>query len=452
MTVANDETSADETPPPDEAYADETPLPDEAYSADDEPPPSPSGPDDMMTAFDAEQLATIDRFALDEIDGLSSVPMTALFDGVIAAATRPRVSTGIRELDDAVRLRLGQFVVVTGSPGAGKTSLVLQFLAYHAVTTGPAILVSAELTAEEVAARRVSQTWDVSWGDVLDLQVDEERIRLALDAPGLRVLAEKDASLDRLDAELRTIRAAEPEHAIMVGVDYLQLVMLAAGPKDLAQPGQVVTSAPDLRNRMIFVVERLRRIAQEHNALVVALSQMSRSAAGAARRGEMFGVETLEAGAESAQIERAAHVVMTLGVPQAGTPYPIVPVSIAKARAGSADKVIPLVYHGARGLFWASGPATDPESAREAHSLSKSATRRAVLVDVLRQQSAPVSRNTLLRAAKGRPGCGKRDLMLAAIAEAINADEIVELAESKGGYPLLWLPDLAERRGLKLRD
>ena len=242
----------------------------------------------------------------------------------------------------------GACVSVAGATGAGKSTLALQLAWVHALTTGPAIYVSLELDAEELAARIVAQRCGVSWMDALRGTVPFERMRDALDdLPRFRVLHRNGATLARLSALVGALRHEHPNQPILVTVDYVQI--MPANDRDASLGG-------DPRMRVTQVVEEIRQTAKELDVLCLMISQVSREASGQLNSGNKSGSDTIAAGAESAQSERAAHATLALGamVPEANG-WTNVSLSIGKNRMGPGDRVIPLSFNGATGLFKLAG-------------------------------------------------------------------------------------------------
>src|SRR5690606_5874632 len=75
----------------------------------------------------------------------------------------PRISTGIAGLDDILGggLTPQRVYLVEGSPGAGKTTLGLQFLLDGAARGERGLYITLSETAEELAAVAASHGWDI---------------------------------------------------------------------------------------------------------------------------------------------------------------------------------------------------------------------------------------------------------------------------------------------------
>lgn len=367
-----------------------------------------------------------------------SKPVRDLLGSIRVEAARPIVTTGIRELDEYAKIRAGSYVVLVGGPGAGKTSFALGRAVHHARNTGPCVFLSAELADFELGARMIAQHTKISWSQALDGDF-EDRVGLeALAIPRLVTLNDEHATLDELERELNFLVEEYPGQTPLVVLDYIQLIALTA-------PGR------EMRDRMIGVVERTRRIAKKYHAAVLALSQTSRNSSVQIKAGEMLGADAMGSGAESAQIERAAHIHLTLGSPtekEDGTSA--IDLSIAKVRAGRGDRVLPLIYDGRTGDYWAAGGIVAPDTIREQRSEAKESKKvhSAVLgvEATLAKARVPISRNELAQTLGS-----KREHILAAVKKLLEAGTIVEVnIKAKGGSKPLWTRERAVAAGVPI--
>src|SRR5690606_38328198 len=118
-------------------------------------------------------------------------------------------------------------------------------------------------------------------------------------------LVERDhASVDALVEAITALRAEYPGEPVLVAVDYVQLV--GADSED------------EIRPRIGRVMRQLDRVARDHRAVLIALSQGSRASSRTLSSGEALGAATTDAGAESADLERWA--TLTLAIGQHGEP------------------------------------------------------------------------------------------------------------------------------------
>jgi DNA repair protein RadA/Sms len=122
----------------------------------------------------------------------------------------PRMPTGVGELDRALGggLVAGQVALIGGDPGIGKSTLLLQSLAWMSAAR-KAIYVTGEESAEQVALRAQ---------------------RLQVDSASVHLLAE--IQLERISA---TLAAERPEIAVVDSIQTLYSEALSSAPGSVAQ-------------------------------------------------------------------------------------------------------------------------------------------------------------------------------------------------------------------------
>ncbi len=150
----------------------------------------------------------------------------------IAAKESPRMPTGVGELDRALGGGLvpGQVVLIGGDPGIGKSTLLLQALAWMSAAR-KVIYVSGEESAEQVALRAQ---------------------RLQVDTASVALLAE--IQLERIAA---TLEAEKPEVAVIDSIQTLYSDALASAPGSVAQVRECAAQLTRLAKRnhvtLVFV-------------------------------------------------------------------------------------------------------------------------------------------------------------------------------------------------------
>jgi hypothetical protein len=136
---------------------------------------------------------------------------------------------------------------------------------------------------------------------------------------------------------------------VLVAVDYLQIV-----ESDMREE----------RLKVADVIAKIDELARNHRAVVLAISQMSRASSRAARNGEAIGADSTDGGAESAAIERAATVTLSIGAsgPEREDGTRAVDLSIGKGRMTGGDRVLPMSYCGRSGRWCLTGePGRRPD-------------------------------------------------------------------------------------------
>ena len=94
----------------------------------------------------------------------------------VAAVASPRISTGIAGLDDILGggLTPQRLYLIEGSPGAGKTTLGLQFLLDGAARGEKGLYITLSETTDELIAVAHSHGWDLSALSIFELAADAD--------------------------------------------------------------------------------------------------------------------------------------------------------------------------------------------------------------------------------------------------------------------------------------
>ncbi len=383
--------------------------------SDREPPPEVVYED---TRYTAELDAFADRDRDDQPQPSPAAPRVKwrrapeLVDEIWSRKDEPWFSFKIAE-DELVRVRAGATAVVIGGSGSGKSSLVSNLLLQHARDVGPAIALSIELPADELAARIVGIRCDASWEDALCGRVKREFMVDALNLPRLYVLDRKNATIENLAACTDAARRDYPGQPVLAAVDYAQLIH---------------SKEREVRMRVTDAFERIDDVARDKRIAMIAVSQMGRAGAVAARSGERLGADSADLGAESAAIERFATVTLTIGqkgeVREDGSEA--VQLSIGKARMGEGDRVIPMTYWGRSGLWRVTGESQKASVVRESRDSEKEAKASQALEHQLLGASGkstmPLSREQLMELVTGR-----KDKKRTALASLLASGDLVEV-------------------------
>jgi hypothetical protein len=341
--------------------------------------------------------------------------------------------------EELARVRTGATVVLIGGSGSGKSSLTSCLLLEHARSVGPAIALSIELPADELAARIVGIKCDASWEDALRGQVKREDMERALALPRLFVLDRRRATIGNLEKCVLAARTEYPGQPILVAIDYSQLLD---------------SKEREARQRVADVFAQIDDCAREHKFVALALSQMSRASAQKARKGESIGADSADLGAETAAIERFATMTLSIGLAsEREDGSSAVELSVGKARMGKGDKVYPMTYWGRSGLWRVAGDAKKAEDVREERATERKRKERQTLllalVEAARQATAPLARGDL---GEGFV-TGRRTEKLAAIAELIQRGDLVEVNKKnpRAKHFMVWHPERAKEAGMELR-
>jgi len=249
-----------------------------------------------VDALDAAALsvARIQRGATPELVAMDG-HLEQLVGDLVAEAP-PRLPVGHPGLDRVTGggFRQGQLVVMGGSPGSGKTSLVLQW-ADDAATAGvPVLFVSMEMSRDQLWLASISRLAGVdsrALGAGLEASSDEsqavlkavERYRGQI-APNLWLVEGDPArhTLGKLAAMVGAIRhqrGQDRRQPALLVVDYLQLLEPGeTGGRELSEPARVAKLATGLK-----------QLARAARCTVVALSDVTKASMDLASSGEEMG-------------------------------------------------------------------------------------------------------------------------------------------------------------------
>jgi DNA repair protein RadA/Sms len=158
----------------------------------------------------------------------------------ISAKESPRMPTGVGELDRGLGggLVAGQVVLIGGDPGIGKSTLLLQALAWMSGAR-KAVYVTGEESAEQVALRAQ---------------------RLQVDTAEVQLLAE--TQLERIAA---TLESAQPEIAVIDSIQTLYTEVLQSAPGSVAQVRECAA--------------QLTRLAKQHGIALVFVGHVTKEGA-----------------------------------------------------------------------------------------------------------------------------------------------------------------------------
>ncbi len=365
--------------------------------------------------------------------------LSTLADEIEAESKRPwiplRIGPGAGEELEPVPV--GAVAFILGAPGSGKSSLAVEIAIHHARDVGPVLFISREMKRTHTAARFASNRTGLVWADILRGRCEGSAVHQALADLSDVVIIDRDAAnLKHAAMWIAGWRQRGDDRPILVIADYVQIL---DGHDDTREE----------RARVGRIVEEMRKWADDQNVLMIGLSQMSRAAARALLSGEHVGADTAAGGAESAQIERAAHVVLAIGeVVRRDDGYTDASLSVGKSRLGEGDRVVPVQFHGPSGRYRVTGNAVTGTAHKASRGTAKSAARLATVKlavkGLLADSTGPMSRNAV-RKATGI----NRDDVYAAISEMVVAGELVEvMQERKGGAWPVWTPARATAASL----
>ena len=331
-------------------------------------------------------------------------------------------------------VRRGALVVLIGGEGGGKSSLALQLLAQHAADVGPALYVGAELPADEAAARRVATHRGVTWRAVLTGELDRAEVR---PLRRLYFVEGASATVDGVRAAIAEVQRRHPGEQGLVVFDHVH-----AAPS----PGE------GERARVAALSASLRDLAKATGSVFVAVSQTSRAGANALDRGDVVGVEAGRTGAESAQLERDAALVIAIGRKSTGADGRTArELSVGKNRMGRGDLVFAADFDGPSGA-WTVDPNGKPAREHIRDRAEATDARRAdelttLIMGFVAASEAPVARKDIAAAIHR-----KSEAVAARVADLLRDGVLVEVASRAPRSPhwRVWTRDRAQVAGVAL--
>ena len=114
------------------------------------------------------------------VDAATAASRTYDISVSASKGTIKSVKTGLIDLDKILRIRQKTLTILAGRPGTGKSALIDTIALNHAValkdsnTRGMVLLLSLEMSVEQVTARLLSQICEVPTTQILDGEMDSE--------------------------------------------------------------------------------------------------------------------------------------------------------------------------------------------------------------------------------------------------------------------------------------
>lgn len=247
------------------------------------------------------------------------------------------IPTGFAQIDELLTggPNRGALVILGARPSMGKTALSLN-IALHAARDYGVLFLSQEMQTGELLDRALATLGRISLGSIIrgDMEQDDWANFTSATAKlnEMNLHLDDQPALTLLDVRSKA-RLIKRKHGLdLLVVDYLQLM----------------SGDGDNRNQQIEEISRgLKALAKELNIVVIALSQLSRNAAGQQR-------PKLSDLRDSGAIEQDADIVMFVHRDEVDNPSThmrgLADVFIAKNRQGRIDDVL-LAYEGMYTMF-----------------------------------------------------------------------------------------------------
>ncbi len=188
------------------------------------------------------------------------------------AAEHYGIRTGFHDIDERLTgLAPGQFVVVAGRPGMGKTAFALDIATHVAFDQKkPVAFFSLEMSNEEIFSRVLGkrlavESWKIDKGALSENEFD--RMGPVLDQFADQPLFVDDDSNTSLSSIRSKARRQQMRHGLdLLIIDYLQLIDVS---DRVASENQT--------QKITHISQSLKQLARELQCPVIALSQLSRA-------------------------------------------------------------------------------------------------------------------------------------------------------------------------------
>lgn len=208
-----------------------------------------------------------------------------------------RLYTGFRTLDAQIGSFLlpGRFCLLAARTSVGKTALTMQMCKHLAERGHSVLVVSLEMTAQDLAVRNLAAASGITVDTIESAQTDEAEVQRLLlcseqsQGLGIYLWSPARATTDRIEAVARVLKA---KHGLeLIVIDYVGLI----APRDRKKPRQ---------EQIAEISGDLKHMAQALQVPVLALAQLNREADGR--------VPQLSNLRESGSLEQDADTVLLL--------------------------------------------------------------------------------------------------------------------------------------------
>lgn len=296
---------------------------------------------DELRALVRDQEAAVATPLLVKMDELAGALIDD-YNARVTAATEHNgvvgVRTGIDHLDETINgLEPGKLYILAAMPGAGKTTLALQMAATVAQKGYPALYVSLENDATDLARKTVCRFGEISYAQALKGKVApsvwRDGVADLAKLNGRLFLSTPRATMPDLADLIEQVTAQAGQPPALVVIDYLQAWVKRAA---------TLTAEVGVREQIDRFTPALRAIGERYGCAVLTISSQNRAGYTAGGMGALK---------ESGDIEYNADVTLTLQkreVPPGTPPSVNTPIELAvnKNRQGMCGRPVKLTLRG----------------------------------------------------------------------------------------------------------
>lgn len=179
-----------------------------------------------------------------------------------------RVESGIKELDDKVRILPNGLTIINAKAGVGKTSLMMNMAMNVSAKGQRGLIYQMDMAEDEFYTKLSSKELKLSPDDVLDLFYTDDtnfddlkaegRAKVAESMKNMMINYESDLSVEKIESDLIALINSDRKPSVIF-IDYLQKIR---GAEDYSKATEVL--------------KKLKSLISKYKVCIVALSQVPR--------------------------------------------------------------------------------------------------------------------------------------------------------------------------------
>lgn len=219
------------------------------------------------------------------------------------------IKTGIDEIDRKLRLTIGMFVGIVGSPGSGKTSLAIQILNSMSKRNECCVFFSYDMYHSLVIQKLVQKHFKIKSDDMFnrmksnDMEFENKVLNLLkTEYANVEFCFDSGQTVEQIQNTIKLVEEKTGKNVRLVVVDYNELIL---------------TEHNDSTAGSAYVAQKLREIANKFNTCVVSLLQPSKVFASPDAQ-----ILTMQAAKGSSAIGQAMSVMLGINRPAFHPNYP----------------------------------------------------------------------------------------------------------------------------------